>query len=95
MKINRTLVAALIERGSPLKGIADRQTGRSTIQALRYIALAMENPGTEMKIRDHYQTTEANRRLCDRVRRMVNQMCLRDFTFTQDTIRCDFASVID
>jgi hypothetical protein len=95
MKINKTLVAALIAQGGNLRGVADRQTGRSTIQALRYIALAIENPGTVYKIADHYGTVQANRLLCDQIHKMVSQMCLRDFTFTQDTIRCDFASVID
>ncbi len=95
MKINRAHVAYLIEQGSSLKGVAERHTGRSTIQALRCIALAIENPGTKIKVSDHYGTINANKLLCDQVREMVSQMCLRDFTFTQDTVSCDFASVID
>lgn len=95
MKINRTIVANLIAQDSSLRGIADRQTGRSTIQALRYIALAIESPGVDIRVRDHYDHMVCHRQLCDRIREMVSQMGLRDFTFTQDTIRCDFASVID
>jgi len=59
----------------------ERHTGRSTIQALRYIAEAMENPYKEIQISDHYKSSEANLMLLERIKDIVILAELDHFTF--------------
>lgn len=48
-----------------------RGTGRSTAQALEYIAKAIQNPYVTVHVRDHAATLEATRVLC----RAIEVMC--------------------
>lgn len=67
-------------------GDMKRRSGRSTIIALRTIALAMENPGRALRIMDHAGTSKADQFLMAMIQDMVNAMGFEHFIF--DRSRC-------
>ena len=64
-----------------------RGTGRTTVQALRAIAYAIEHPGDQLYPQDHNGTGTANRELVRVIRRMVEALNLQHFTFTAESVR--------
>lgn len=60
IKVNRSLLAWALKEGQPLAGLAGRATGRSTAQALRLIAEAIEHPGEWVLCLDHHASAKAN-----------------------------------
>jgi len=95
MKVNVALMAHNLIVNGNLRGVANRQTGRSTALALYYIARAIENPGSEIVVRDHHDSDAAHELLRDRIREIIHKLGLQGFTFSQTAIRCDFATIID
>lgn len=65
----------------------ERGTGRSTAQALGYIAEAVRNPFRKIVVVDHRGTAVANRELLHIIRRMVSSLRLEHFVFTNETIQ--------
>ncbi len=95
MKVNVALMAHKLIADGNLRGVAERRTGRSTALALYYISRAIENPGTEIVVRDHHDSYAADVCLRNRVREMIHKLNLQGFTCSQTSIRCDFATIID
>ena len=59
----------------------DRQTGKSTGQALQTIGTAMLFPGEEICVDDHFGTHNANKNQFEIARRIVNTLGLEGFRF--------------
>lgn len=57
----------------------ERGTGRSTAQALRYIASAIENPYEVIQVRDHHGSTQSDEHLCQVIHSMVCGLGLKHF----------------
>ena len=94
MRFNRTLLDQVLKRGDPIAVAVDRQTGRSTAQALRFLAFAIDNPGTQVQVRDHHGTLQADSELTMVCRSIVKDLRLTGFTFTKTTLVCRFSEVI-
>jgi len=54
----------------------ERCTGRTTAQALKALAHAIESPGVEIPLRDHHDSTGAHANLRDAVRRIADALGL-------------------
>jgi hypothetical protein len=59
----------------------ERATGRSTAQALRAIAAAINQPYTAIDLKDHSGTPGGNRYLLEQAKKMVAQLELKHFVF--------------
>lgn len=68
------------------KYLGDRHTGRSTAQALRLIANAIENPEKLLIIEDHHGTTNADYSLQHTVQKMIDLLEFKHFTVQNKTI---------
>jgi len=79
----RKWIEAFLDNGYSLDEITSRQTGRSTVQALRNIAWLIENPGKVLKVEDHFGTTAASRNLLAMMRQMVMDMELKHIHFNR------------
>lgn len=68
-----------------------RCEGRSTAQALMYVAQAIYNPNTIIKVSDHYGTQDSNRLMVERCREIVSHLGLQFFDFNKagQTICCN------
>ena len=75
-------VAEQIKNGIAYFTIMGRRTGKSTAQALSGLAWAIKNPGTPLRIKDHCGTLQADHHLLDTMRKMVEQLGLRNFVFS-------------
>jgi hypothetical protein len=66
-----------------------RCTGRSTAQALRYLAASIEQPGVAVVPADHHGTVLADRLLLSRMAQLSSMMGLKhmDFRATSVTFR--------
>ena len=60
----------------------DRRTGRSTAQALQYLAHAICDPHTPVAIVDHYGTEKANKALAKSMQHMADLLGLKHMVFT-------------
>lgn len=61
----------------------DRMTGRSTAQALRFIANAIDNPNVPQKIEDHYGNRLADVGLGGTVCGMIEKLGLKHLHVTK------------
>lgn len=61
-----------------------RCTGRSTAQALRLLAEAIQQPGVTIKITDHFPTVSADRELMHTMQGMVDRLGLEHMVFKAD-----------
>lgn len=52
----------------------ERRSGRSTMAALNYVQLILDNPGTWIEIEDHGPTIQCDRQLFDLVCRVLNAL---------------------
>jgi len=59
----------------------ERGTGRSTAQALRGIAAAINQPYTAIDLKDHSGTAVGNRYLMEQAKAMVTTLELKHFVF--------------
>lgn len=57
----------------------DRHTGRTTAQAFKYIARALDSPGLKFKVKDHYPEPKAHRRLLRFICDIVQKENLKGF----------------
>lgn len=96
MRVNRQVVQLLLDSDMPLKGAIERGVGRSTAQALRLIAMAIDRPGTRVIATDHHGSLRANENMVHRCADMVTALNLRGFTFNaaSSTMQCDFSEEI-
>lgn len=67
----------------------ERRTGRSTRQALNFIAEAMGAPGCDIRVHDHHGTHEACKHLMRMIEDMTTALQFEHFTFNypQCTLR--------
>jgi hypothetical protein len=79
-----------LDNGYPLGEIKTRQTGRSTVQALRGIAWVIEHPGKVLRISDHFGSTPADRMLMHMMRGMVEKLGLMHIHFNSADITAVF-----
>jgi len=63
-----------------------RRTGRSTAQALRLLAKAIETPHVKVYIKDHHGSEPAHRNLRYMMQGMAEKLGLEHMQFTQDTV---------
>lgn len=68
----------------------ERRTGRSTIQALKYIAQAMENPFEEIVIKDHHGTYDSDRVLFRSIQGIVSDAGFKHFVFSLGNLTIKF-----
>lgn len=54
-----------------------RGSGRSTALALRYISDAIEHPRAPIRIKDHYDSAQADRHLAEIVKMMIFKLDLK------------------
>ena len=75
----------------------DRQTGQSLGQALEYIGKALQHPGQEVVIRDHFGTRAADMCLVDGVKKVITKLELRLLTINpiRHTIKYSLYSDVD
>lgn len=71
-----------------------RHTGRSTRQALKYIALAMEQVGCPIRVRDHHGTYLADRELLNTIHQMIGKLGFKHFTLNSTQLTLTFGSRI-
>jgi hypothetical protein len=86
----RKWLEAFLEQGYSLSEITTRQTGRSTVQALRGIAWVIEHPGKVLGIQDHFGSTSADRNLMHMMRGMVGELGLKHIHFNNADITAVF-----
>lgn len=55
----------------------ERMTGRSTAQALHYLSMAINNPGTPVQIIDHHGSNQANINLMNLIFDIASTLGLR------------------
>ena len=67
-----------------------RRTGRSTVQALRYIATAMNHPYVWFDVRDHSGVRAADEALLRRIMEMVELLGFEHFQFDARTVALRF-----
>lgn len=77
----RKWLMAMLEQGEDVMLIRSRRTGKSTVQALTYIAKAISNPGKHIEVSDHFGTPEATRHLMMVTRNMVHALGLQHIHF--------------
>ena len=77
----RKWIESFLDHGYPIDEIRSRRTGRSTVQALTYIAKAISNPGKHIEVSDHFGTTEATRHLMMVMRNVVHALGLKHIHF--------------
>jgi len=77
----RKWLMAMLEQGEDVMVIRSRSTGKSTVQALTYIAKAISNPGKHIEVSDHFGTPEATRQLLWMMCGMVNSLRLKHIHF--------------
>ena len=65
-----SLVHILSQKGS-------RCSGRTTMLALHYVQLILDNPGQTVQIEDHFPSYEADRHLFDLVCRALSVFCIK------------------
>ncbi len=70
-----------LQMGPGFGEMAFRRTGRSTAQALRFLAYAMESPGSLVNVRDHHGTPESDRYLMQTIADMIEKLGLSHFEF--------------
>ena len=64
-----------------------RCTGRSTVQALNYIAQAIAHPRKTIFVVDHHGSSLATRELTYKIKQMVERLELQHFTIVDGAIR--------
>lgn len=74
------------------KEMSERRTGRSTRQALKYIALAMEQVGCPIRIRDHHGTHLADTELFYTIQRMITKLEFKHFTLNHSQLTLTFGA---
>ena len=67
-----------------------RRTGRSTAQALFYIATALNHPGIDIYIIDHADTYSAHRSLQKTIHSIVAKLDLQGFMFNFQEVTFKF-----
>ena len=77
----RKWVESFLEQGYQLSVVRSRRTGKSTVQALTYIAKAISNPGKHIEVSDHFGTPEATRNLLWVMCSMVDVLGLQHIHF--------------
>lgn len=80
----RKCIEAMLEQGDRLSVVMSRHTGKSTVQALGYIAKAISNPGKRIEVSDHFGTPDATHRLLMRMRKMVDALGLQHIHFDRE-----------
>lgn len=70
-----------------------RRTGRSTMQALRLLASAIESPRLPVPITDHRGTLQADRALMSMMKDMVDVLGLREMYFNLGNMTVTFGKV--
>ncbi len=69
--------------GIPWEELQDRRSGRSTGLALIAIGQALTHPGEEIRIKDHYDSREADELLMRTTFDLVSKLELEGFTFNK------------
>lgn len=77
----RKWIEAFLEHGYQIGELRSRRTGRSTVQALTYIAKAISNPGKHIEVSDHFGTPDATHHLTMMMRQMVDVLGLQHIHF--------------
>ena len=77
----RKWLMAMLEQGEDVMVIRSRRTGKSTVQALTYIAKAISNPGKPIQLCDHFGTLPATDHLLYMMRDMVDALGLQHIHF--------------
>lgn len=80
----RKWLMAMLEQGEDVVVIRSRRTGKSTVQALTYIAKAISNPGKRIEVSDHFGTPEATRHLTMMMRSMIDVLGLQHLHFDRE-----------
>ena len=77
----------------------NRRIGRSTAQAFKYIAEAIDNPNTSIKIIDHHEiergTKKASQYLFDSICRLIDNNNLKYFKLNRHSLTIRYEGVID
>lgn len=93
MLVNPDYIRARLSSGLGLKGAGGRAVGTSTAQALEFLAEAIRKPGRDIKVVDHYGTTQSSESLTRTIGDIADKLALRKITIrpAYHTIRSDFA----
>lgn len=81
MRINRELAHRALHYNEALAPLVNRSVGRSTVIALRVIADSIDQPGTPLRVHDHWPTQMASAELFGMVKGIVDKLGLTGFTF--------------
>ena len=81
----RKWLEAMLEQGEDVMLIRSRRSGKSTVQALGYIAKAISNPGKHIEVSDHFGTPEATHHLLMMMRGMVETLGLEHIHLDRGT----------
>lgn len=85
----------VLEKLGCISTYEDRQTGQTTAIALQAISSAMMNPDNPIKIKDHYDSLEADKNAFDLTRRLVDKLELRFFTFDRHLLTIIYQPFVD
>ena len=87
LKVNKLVglenTLELINQGVSKSELINRQTGKSTALALKYISLAISQPDKWIQIRDHIGTRASNRHLFAMTREIVYKLELKCIIFNE------------
>lgn len=70
----------------------ERRTGRSTVQALHYLAVAIDKPHQRITVLDHHGTTAATKDLIRRMQEIAGKLGLGHLVFDMDSHTVTFTN---
>ena len=69
-----------------------RCTGRSTIQAMEYVTLALQNPHQWVHVRDHWETKMAHENMLRMCAETVEKLGFSHFKYDRPNLRMAFGT---